>query len=162
MATKFNPGDKVLHNEEEKEVLTSTKNFKTGTIVYRLSTGELVNEGELSSKDEKKGKAAGKDEKNLLLEALTAKYEELYGKPVAPAKKNNADWIEEKIKEKLQEKKEGNQIPKFTMEDLNDLVVPDLLKLIEEKQLDIDPELYEGDEEGLRQAIAEELNIEVK
>jgi len=159
MATKFNPGDKVLHNDVEKEIVTSTKNFRTGVIIYRISTGELVNEGELTSVNSKK---EVKDKKSDLLEALTAKYEELYGKSVAPAKKNDAEWLEKKIKEKLQENKQGNEIPNFTWKDLTDLVVPDMLKLIEEKTLDIDPELYEGDEDGLRQAIAEELNIIVE
>lgn len=48
MKTKFQPGDKVLHNGEEREVIVSRKDFSNQSIIYKLDNDEQVSEGELS------------------------------------------------------------------------------------------------------------------
>lgn len=153
--TKFKQGDKVIHNGEELEVITMTKNFTTGVIKYRLSNKMMVNEGEL------KGVNEGKKEPKSALKILSDKYQELYGKNVPSSRKNNEEWIQKKVNEKLEPVKQKNTVPGLNWSDLKELEASDLLSIIESKKLDIDPEDYTGDEDGLREAIAEQLNVQV-
>ena len=72
------------------------------------------------------------------------------------AKKKKTE-IEELFEEETEE--EGGEM---TWEDLAELKLKDLKKLIKEKDLDTDASDHKGDLEGLREAIAEELEIEVE
>jgi len=75
--TKFKRGDKVLYGDEERSIVVCRKNFSNQSIIYKLDTGEQVEEKDL--------KALGKSK-------LTRKK-----KPVQPTKE------ELKLKARLEE-----------------------------------------------------------
>lgn len=45
--TKFKTGDKVLYGDEERTIVVCRKNFSNQSIIYKLDTGEQVEEKDL-------------------------------------------------------------------------------------------------------------------
>jgi len=151
MKTKFESGDRVIFQEQEQTVLTSSKHFPTGAIRYRLDNGQMVAEKELKLAEEKKVIKSKVDD------SLIADYEKYIGKPVPTSKKNDTKWIQSKVDEVKAKTKKPET--KFTMDEVMELDgVGELSSFIETQQLAIDPEDYES-EDDLRLAIAEELGI---
>lgn len=85
--------------------------------------------------------------------------------PKAKAKKGKAKKAKKEEPEPEEEDEEEDGVvyrDEYTFADLLDMNEEVLIELIEEEGLDIDSEDYEDDENGLREAIAEELDIEIE
>lgn len=145
MRTKFKVDQKVLLKDKERTVIGTSKNFSTNKVSYRLDGGEMVNESQLSS-------ASKVVRMPSQLEKLQDRYAELYGKPPANSKKNDAEWLSTKIQENAPE-----ESPWEVLDALSDEAVH---TFITEKELDIDAADYNSVQE-LKIAIAEELEIEI-
>jgi hypothetical protein len=163
MSTKFIAGDEILHNGENKTIVVSSKNFNTNKISYLLSDGEKVAEEELkavSGLTRKKVESKKKDNQTDELDGLHTTYQELIGKQVPVKFKNDLDWIKEKIEvasKGIAAVKEAKETPYQTLSKLNR---EQLIALIDDKSMPIDPEDYEEDSE-LLVAICQEMEIAI-
>jgi hypothetical protein len=88
------------------------------------------------------------------LENAKAKYKELYEDEVPTENAEDLDWIKEEIR-KIENPTDAEKYAA-----LASLELEELEQVIEEKELDVDPDDYE-DEEELLKAICEELEIEI-
>jgi len=147
-------GDPVKVGDEELTVKTVKKNFGTGEISYRLSDGSVKSHkqlfgGDLKAKVKSKNEDAssGNNAANekTEIEKVREEYAEVIGKKVANAKKNDKEWMEDKINE-------------AKVEAIQALDIDELSDVIEEKELDIEPSDYE-EVEDLCQAVLEELGL---
>jgi hypothetical protein len=153
MKTKFKPDETCwLDGETEVEIAVAKKDFKNKSIKYRLKSdngktlGMVVDESRLSKVKSKAAPA----QTNLLDE-----YKELFQKNVPAKYKNNEDWIQNKIDAK---KAELENAEKYNA--IADLDADGLIKLIEDKELDIDVDEFE-EISDLLEAICEKLEIKV-
>lgn len=158
MITKFESGEEVIVKGKKEVIKVAKKNFSSKKISYQLESGTIVEESAIKKlKGEKPG-----DEK---INPLFKEYEEVCGKPVPNNKKKDEAWIKEKIakaKAKAGEEEDADDEPTNAekLAALKELDFDGLVKVAEEKELDIDPDDYE-DEEELLTAICEELEIEI-
>jgi len=157
MKTKFEHGETVLYKGEETVIKVAQKNFGTQKISYLLENGEKVNESELSKPKKTNPVQLPKAEKKDPLKELHEKYEKAYKKPVPNAKKNDALWIDNKLTEAGVPSKEVTTDGWSVLSALDQNALEIFIK---EKELDIDLNDY-VDEDSLRIAVAEELNIEI-
>lgn len=77
--------------------------------------------------------------------------------------KNDDDGLRKAIAEELEieiPKDEGGE-EDLTWDDLKKMDVDELTELIQDEKLDVDEDDFEDDEEGLRKAIAKEMEIEI-
>lgn len=147
---------------EAHEIITKQKDFTTKKEYYFLkgiTTRIPVEEVTVVKGKGKKNKSP----KDVELVALRAAYQEAIGKEVPKNKKNDRAWMMKKVDEALEEDVEELTID-FAL--LMDMDLDALKRVIEEKELEIDPEDYltEDKPEDLSHlviAIAEELEIEV-
>jgi hypothetical protein len=156
MKLKFERGEIALLDQKEVEILVARKNFSTKKIMYKLASGEEVEESRL-----KKLKVSSSltIEQKALLNAHE-KYEKLFSKKVPVAKKNKLEWILDKIEKAAPAAPAAPQIQQTPYEVLKELDRDSMETLIIEKNLDIEAEDYD-DEEELLLALAEELGVEI-
>ena len=87
--------------------------------------------------------------------------------PAAPAKKEEvkAPAKKEEVKKaapaKKDEDEDEDEDEEITWDDLVEMDEEELVELIDAEDLDVDADDYEDDEDGLRKAIAEEMEIEI-
>ena len=162
MKTKFEKGEVVTLNGKEVTIKAAKKNFSTGVVSYRLTSGGLANEKDLK----KSGKAGTKPTDPALLE-LREKYAQLYGKAVTPSHKNKMDWLQKKVDEKQAEidfagggDKKDEEVTETPFEIIRKLDHEALVALVKEKELEIDPEDYDNEEDFFT-AVCDELEIEI-
>lgn len=155
MKLKFKTGAVVIVDGKEYIVKVGKKDFSNNSISYRMVTGELFQEKQLSTpavetgqKQKAQGQAKG------LMEGLHQKYEKTFHKAVPSNKKNNTDWI----KLKLEEATTPSKTAKDPDEILNAMDEAQLKEFIQTKELEIDPEDF-GDKKELIKAICEELGV---
>lgn len=150
MKAKFKHGQAVFLNGEPDVITVLKKNFSTGIVEYRMESGLLVKESELSTVKQPSPKTIQLpvDEK---LSTLQKEYKEAYGKKPPINKKNDKVWLAEKIKEAKGE---------TPWEVLLALDSNALIALIDRKKLDIEVEDYDEENE-LRIAVADELGVEI-
>lgn len=83
------------------------------------------------------------------------------GKEEPKGKSGKGKKEEPEEEEEEEEENEEENEDELTADDLMQMDEEELADLIEEQELDVDPEEFEDDVEGLRQAIADELEIEL-
>jgi hypothetical protein len=159
---KFQIEAVVIFKGEQLNIVSSIKDFATNKISYRLSDGTIVSESDLSDpvKQAPTIKTPEPKQEQPGIVALVAKYMQLYGKQVPPNKKKDAEWILTKIKEKEQQ----NDPNKAQYEAVSVLDRSQLGKLIEAKELDLDVNDFNDDEEGLAElikAVCQELGVQI-
>lgn len=95
--TKFKQGDKVLHDGEEKTIEVSRKNFSNQSIVYKLDTGEQVEEKDLKpagkSKLARKKKPVQPTKEEIKLQERMEKVHE-YAEVFAEGDLENPEFIQ--------------------------------------------------------------------
>ena len=91
--------------------------------------------------------------------AASPKKEEKKEEVKAPAKKEEVKKAAPAKKEA--EEDEDDEDEEITWEDLKEMDEEELAELIDAEDLDVDADDYEDDEDGLRKAIAKEMEIEI-
>lgn len=156
---KFAINATVIYQGQSLEIMASIKDFATNKINYRLSNDKIVSEADLL--DPSKQSSPEKTKPNTPVQPdVFAEYKTLFGKDVPPNKKKDMDWINTKIAER----KAQNDPNKDKYDAISALDRSQLAELISLKELDIDINDYEDDEEGLAQLIAavcQELGVNV-
>jgi len=166
METKFEPKEKALLGDKEVVILVAAKDFSTRKIRYRLESGELVQEEELTKIGSKKVHKLIPPKPDNVLSELTQKYFEVVGKTVPGNKKNDLEWIIAKIEATQLEKADGgnkdktDEDPSAAWDIIAALELDQLQLFVKEKGLDIDIADY-ADLQDLQQAVAEEMGIEI-
>lgn len=166
MEWRFDNKEEVLYKNEKKVIRARRADWLTKQKFYLLEGVRTP----VSEKDLTRIKKEGSQDENIW-KNIHADYEKLFGKKVPNNRKNNINWIREKIAEEVAKGKKNTEIPqvvpntpkpegKLTYEQVMEMDSDGILAQLTELGYDDSDILAFETEDELREALLDELEIE--